>query len=72
MIRIQADFNALTRDGSRVQLPTILPEEVKPGLRVMLYEPDDFEVEATIEKVRLESGLEIWYGIIHRDTFRDL
>jgi hypothetical protein len=72
MIKVRADLNALTIDRSRVQLSGSLPPELEPDLQVLLYEPDEFEVGAIIEKVNIDDGTEIWYGIINWDTYRDL
>jgi hypothetical protein len=72
MLKIHVDMNAITIDQSRIQLGGILPEDLKPGLYVLLYSPGDFEVEATIEKVCIEGGAEIWFGIVNWDTYRDL
>lgn len=72
MIKVRADMNALTIDKSRIQLGGDLPEELESGLHVLLYEPQDYEVEATLEKVLFETGVEIWYGIVDWDTYRDL
>ncbi len=71
LVKIHADLNALTIDGSRVQLQGEFPEVVTPGMRVLLYSPGDFEVEAVLEKTTIENGAEIWYGILNRDTYRD-
>ena len=71
MIKVRADLNALTIDKSRVQLGGDLPEELKPGIRVLIYEPGDFEVEAIVERAKIENGAEVWYGIVDWDTYRD-
>jgi hypothetical protein len=69
LIKINADFNQLTIDRSRVQLNgEYLPEGLLPGVRVLLFEVDDFEVEAVIEKVYLKDDIEIWYGVLDWDT----
>jgi hypothetical protein len=72
MIKIRADMNALTIDRSRIQLGGDLPSELEQGMRTLLYEPGDFEVEATIEKDTTSYGIEIWYGLVDWDTYRDL
>jgi hypothetical protein len=71
LIKIEADFNQLTIDRSRVQLNgDYLPEGLLPDVRVLLFEIDDFEVEAVIEKVYLKDNIEIWYGVLDWDTIR--
>lgn len=47
-----------------------LPEGLLPDVRVLLFEVDDFEVEAVIEKVYLKDDIEIWYGVLDWDTIR--
>ncbi|MCL4250910.1 MAG: hypothetical protein KJ065_22350 [Anaerolineae bacterium] len=63
----------MTADRSRVYIAN--PEVVKSlsvGERVVLYEPDDFEVEATIELQSDAGEHDFWCGVIHWDTLRDL
>jgi len=43
-----------------------------PGIRVVLYEPDDFELEATLESEEIEGGTTVWYGVIDWDTYQDI
>jgi hypothetical protein len=71
LIKVLADLNALTIDQTRVQLSGHLPPLI-PGMRVLLYSLWDFEVEAVIEKVYLKDDIEIWYGIVDWETYRDL
>jgi len=72
--RITVDFNTMNTDPEdRVYLPTSingrLREIVRPGLRLVLYEPFDFEVEAVVE---YEPAHEAWYGRPDWSTRRDL
>jgi hypothetical protein len=71
LIKVLADLNALTIDQTRVQLSGHLPP-LMTGMRVLLYSFWDFEVEAVIEKVYLKDDIEIWYGIVDWETYRDL
>jgi hypothetical protein len=63
-MRITADFNTMNADPERrVFLPTHvhphLLEFLRPGLRVVIYEPFDFEVEAVVE---YDPAHDAWYG----------
>lgn len=75
MLRIRVDFNSLTPDGKRVPIN----EHIQPdmwrfveGNRVIVYEPDDLEVEAILERLVLEDGKEVWDAIIDWPTRRNL
>lgn len=75
MLRIHVDFNAMTPDGKRVYInesrqPNL--QEFFVGRRVVLYEPEDVEVEAVLEKITLEDGREVWVGVADWSTRRDL
>jgi hypothetical protein len=64
MIRIPVDFNTASSDKKkRVYINTRvdkwLLDYLKPGLRVLLYEPD-LEVEAVVEYDEEYQG---WFGI---------
>lgn len=75
MLRILADFNAMTEDRKvwlNARLFKDLPDTIYPGLRVILYEPNDFEVEATIEVEKKADGTEVWYGNPDWATLRHL
>lgn len=72
--RITVDVNTMNEDPEeRVYLPTRinahLREIVRPGLRLVLYEPFDFEVEAV---VKYEPAHDTWYGRPDWSTRRDL
>jgi hypothetical protein len=69
MIRIYADFNNCAEDG-RVRLNTMGSLEdiekhkdlIKEGLRVVLYTPNELDIEAVL----CFDG--IWYGVPDADT----
>lgn len=71
MIRIPVDFNAETEDGM-IRINTdwdkYLLEILQPGLRVVMYTPNDVEVEGVIYYEKDSSGDEWWYGIPEWDT----
>jgi hypothetical protein len=76
MIRLSVDFNALSPDGKKVQINpkhsnAPVADQFKPGLRVLLVEPD-LEVEATLALEGDEEGREWWYGIADWSTQRDV
>lgn len=71
MLRVSADFNSLSPDGSQVPVYESASEESQKfhiGRRIIVYEPEDFEVEAVLIKVRLENGREVWRAIIDWPT----
>lgn len=76
MSRITVDFNATTKDGERVIINMIYHSElrdvVKPGMRVILYEENDIEVEAVVETEVDEKGHVWWYGRADWSTLKDL
>jgi hypothetical protein len=72
MIKVGADLNALTADETRVQLRQDSLQGAESGMRVILYAYNDFEVEAIVERVELEGGLVVWYGVVDWNTYRDL
>jgi hypothetical protein len=72
--RIAVDFNTMSMDPERrVVLPTHvnahLLQIIRPGLRVVLYEPFDIEVEAVVE---YDLAHHAWYGRPDWSTRRDL
>ena len=75
MIRIPVDFNAMNKEGTHVWINTNVNPELrdvlKPGLRVILYEEDDTQVEAIIE-VEESEGAMLWYGVADWSTQEDL
>lgn len=72
MIRIFADFNNKDEQG-RVRLSTVgslkdvaeHKSELREGLEVILYTPDEFEMLGT-----LVFDLGMWKGIPHLETIR--
>jgi general stress protein 26 len=76
MIRIRADFNAMSEDGRRVWINTNVDDQLAnslhPGMRVLLFEPDDFEVEAIIEVSKDANSKDWWYGILDWSTRREI
>lgn len=73
MLRIHADFNSMTADGTKVYIHVRdLRNELQPGLHVLLYEPNDFQVEAVIELNKDEDGTEWWLGVPDWTTCQDL
>lgn len=75
MLRILADFNALSPDGNRVPVNEFASDESQKfcvGRRVIVYEPEDFEVEAVLERVKLEDGREVWDAVIDWSTRHNL
>jgi hypothetical protein len=76
MLRIPVDFNAMTSDRRRVQINKHLNEQllnnIDSGSRVILYTPNELEVEGTIEIDQDENGTKWWYGVPDWSTVRDL
>jgi hypothetical protein len=75
MLRIRVDFNAMTPDRKRVPINEhIQPnlQEFFVGRRVVVYEPEDLEVEAVLEKTTLEDGREVWDAVLDWSTRHDL
>ena len=75
MLRILADFNDVSLDGKRVRITDGTQPNTQGfliGQRVIVYEVDDFEVEAILEKDILKDGREIWYAVPDWSTRRDL
>lgn len=76
MLRIHVDFNSMTKDGEKVWINTTVDDFLLPslyeGLRVIVYEPDDFQVEATIVVEKDKNGNDWWYGILDWSTRREL
>lgn len=71
MIRIYADFNARDAQGRAIlTIPGSLPDieqnrdALVSGLRVVLYTPEEFELEATLEFA------EGWVGVPDFSTIR--
>lgn len=80
MIRILTDFNLVLKYGhDRIPILTEnfpfveankgIERELSPGQRVILYEVNDFEVEAILEYDDKEKR---YYGVIDWPTRRDL
>jgi hypothetical protein len=74
MIRIDVDYNTVTGDpAERFVIParfsSSLSGTLYPGQRVMLVEPNEYEVEADLEHDALRNA---WYGRPHWETFHDL
>ena len=76
MLKIIVDFNNLTPDGERVVVARTRDAEriskLKPGMRVLLHERGDFEVEAIVEPVEVREGEVWWYGLPDWSTRIDL
>ena len=76
MLRIHVDFNPMTEDEKMVWINTDiqpdLPKVLQSGLRVILYEPNQLEVEATVVLEKAEDGKEWWYGRPDWSTERDI
>jgi len=76
MLKIHVDFNAMTEDGKMIWINTDLEcdllKDLHPDLRVLLYEPDQLEVEATLVLEKAEDGKEWWYGRPDWSTSRDI
>lgn len=72
MKKILADFNSMTSDGRRIFIGNNRSQELSPGDRVLIHEPDDFEVEADIELDVDENDREWWYAVPDWSTRRDL
>lgn len=73
MLRIEVDYNTVTGDpAERFVIPARFSSDPNsglfPGQRVMLVEPDEYEVEAVLEHDALRNT---WYGLPHWETFRD-
>ena len=75
MFRIHVDFNEMTPDRTRVQINKHLYarklEELGAGTRVILFTPNDIEVEGVLE-VEKDANSDWWYGVIDWATLRDL
>ncbi len=75
MLRMHVDFNEMAEDRSRVQINSHFYGEIlsrmPPGQRVILYTPNDLEVEGNIEVERNEHG-EWWFGRIDWSTLHYL
>jgi len=66
MLRIRVDFSAMTPDGKRMPINDYIQpnlQEFFVGRRVVVYEPEDLEVEAVLEKSILEDGREVWFAV---------
>jgi hypothetical protein len=76
VLKIIVDFNNLTPDGERVLVTqntnSELNSKLKPGMRVLLHETGDFEVEAIVETVEISEGVVWWYGLPDWTTRHDL
>ena len=76
MLKIVVDFNNMTPDGERVLVAWDRDKELiaqlKPGMRVLLQEIKDFEVEAILEPEEVSDGKIWWYGTPDWDTRVDL
>ncbi|MCQ3931466.1 MAG: 2-amino-4-hydroxy-6-hydroxymethyldihydropteridine diphosphokinase [Chloroflexi bacterium] len=76
LFKIHVDFNSLSLDGKMVRINTDffkhLLTMLRPGLRVILYTPHDLEVEGIIHCEKYKQDQDLWYGIPHWDTMRDL
>lgn len=73
MIRVRVDFNSMTADRRKVPIwDETAISALYPGLRIMLFEPDDFEVEAVAEPETQENGDIWWFAVIDWSTSRDL
>jgi hypothetical protein len=75
MIRIYADFNERDQLGRPVlSIPGSLPDieqnknKLMPGLRVILYQPGELEVEATLAYDRCWVAVPDWDTIKHYDN----
>jgi hypothetical protein len=74
MLRIYADFNNCDEQG-RVRLNTVgslrdidvLQRDMAPGLRVIVYTPDELEVEADLEFDVIWLGTPDWATIKYLD-----
>lgn len=76
MLRIRVDFNSMSQGGDKVLINVIvqpeLLDQMYPGLRVILYEPHDIQVEATIELECRSDGIQFWWGVADWSTLQDL
>jgi hypothetical protein len=76
MLKLIVDFNNLTPDGEKVLVAQHTDTEritkLKPGMRVLLHEPGDFEVEAIVEPIEIREGVVRWFGLPDWSTRRDL
>jgi hypothetical protein len=74
MIQIEVDYNTVTGDpAERFVIPgryhSGLNGALARGQRVMLVEPNDYEVEATLE---YDPNRDTWYGRPDWQTFHQL
>jgi len=76
MLKITVDFNNLTPDGERVIVARDRDKEsiakLSPGMRVLLHEPGDFEVEAIVEPEEVFEEQIWWYGTPDWSTRDDI
>ncbi len=76
MFKITVDFNNMTADGEKVLVArdrdTDRIAQLVSGMRVLLHEPGDFEVEAVVEPVEVFDGVVWWYGTPDWSTRHDL
>jgi hypothetical protein len=74
MLRIPVDFNTINADEmERVAINAVANNQLlshfRSGLRVVLYEEGDIEVEANLE---FDENFQRWFGIPDWATRRDL
>ncbi|QPC83701.1 hypothetical protein G4Y79_04780 [Phototrophicus methaneseepsis] len=78
MLRIIVDFNNMTVDGDKVLVARDIErdkeiyDQLSPGMRVIIYEPNDIAVEAVIEPIEVQDGRVWWYGAAEWSTLVDL
>lgn len=76
MIRIPVDFNRMGREGTLIWiLPRVSAEFmdiIRSGLRVILYEEHEMEVEAILGTDKDKNGKIWWYGEADWSTLKYL
>ena len=73
---IEVDFNTMQQDEKeRVRINTVVESEllgkIFPGQEVVLYAPNDMQVDGHIEMDKDTDGREWWYGVLDWSTRRD-
>jgi hypothetical protein len=69
MLRIHVDFNEMTPDGEKILIATDdkrherLVEQLSPGMRVIVIQNAEFEVEAVAEIIKVHGHRQFWYGM---------
>ncbi|MEL6308295.1 MAG: hypothetical protein AAFR81_14120 [Chloroflexota bacterium] len=77
MLKIIVDFNNLTSDGEKVLVAqnrdrdTEIVFHLRNGMRVLLHELEDFEVEAVVKSEEVAENVIWWYAIPDWSTRHD-